>query len=214
MVETRSWVPATSSTVIRTVSPVAPVDRPGREPAEADLRPLQVGEDPDGAARAVRRLPHRAVDLLVVVVVAVAEVQPGDVHAGAHELRDPVRARRGRAERADDLGAPPGDVGSGRGGGAHADLRSTGGYVRGTPSPAGRRTRVRCCRGRMPGTGCRTRIIAMEEEPCRPGSRRDCGAWSAARSRGHHRERGGTVGRVAPAHASPARQASESDGRW
>ena len=48
-------------------------------------------------------LPHQPVDLLVVGVAAVAEVEPGDVHAGVDELADPLRGRGRRAEGADDL---------------------------------------------------------------------------------------------------------------
>ncbi len=77
--------------------------RAGREPAQPDLRPLQVGEDPDGVALGVRGRADHVVHPLVVFTVAVAEVQPRDVHAGLDQLADPVRGGRGRPERTDDL---------------------------------------------------------------------------------------------------------------
>ena len=40
--------------------------------------------------------PHQPVGLRVVVVGAVAHVEPGDVHAGVHELADPALAAGGR----------------------------------------------------------------------------------------------------------------------
>jgi hypothetical protein len=83
----------------------APVDEAAGEPAEPDLRSLQVGQDAHGVAFGVRGLAHHVVDALVVVPVAVAEVQPGDVHPGLNELPDPVRTRGGGTDGADDLRA-------------------------------------------------------------------------------------------------------------
>ena len=91
MVETRSAVPATSSTVMQTRLPVSQTHRAVGEPAEPDLRALQVGEDADGAADLVGGLPHQPVGALVVRVLAVAEVEPGDVHPGLDEGGDPLR---------------------------------------------------------------------------------------------------------------------------
>ena len=48
---------------------------------------------------------HQPVVALVVLVAAVAHVEPGDVHAGVDELADPLRGADGRAEGADDLGS-------------------------------------------------------------------------------------------------------------
>jgi hypothetical protein len=81
----------------------APLDRARREPPEADLGALQVGEDADRAPLGVGRVPDHVVDLLVVLARAVAEVQPRDVHACLHELPDAVRGRGGRTDGADDL---------------------------------------------------------------------------------------------------------------
>jgi hypothetical protein len=82
-----------------------PLDRSGagREAAEADLRALQVGEDADGVSLGVRGVADHVVDPLVVLAVAVAEVQPGDVHARLDELAYPVGGGGGRTQRADDL---------------------------------------------------------------------------------------------------------------
>ena len=72
----------------------APLDLRVGEPAEADLRALQVGEDADGPSGGLGGLPHQAVRALVVGVAAVAEVQPGDVHTGVDEPPDAVRRLR------------------------------------------------------------------------------------------------------------------------
>jgi hypothetical protein len=82
-----------------------PDDRPGREGAEADLRTLQVDQDADPAAGLVRGLADPAVGLLVLGVRAVAEVQPGDVHARVDEAADPFVGAGSRAKGADDLRA-------------------------------------------------------------------------------------------------------------
>ena len=82
-----------------------PLHRTVREPAEPDLRPLQVREDADGAALGVGRVAHHLVHALVVVARAVAEVEPGDVHAGSDQLPDTVGRGGGRPDGADDLGA-------------------------------------------------------------------------------------------------------------
>jgi hypothetical protein len=63
-------------------------DRPVGEDAEADLRPLEVGEDADGAAGRVRARPDALVDRQVVGLGAVAHVEPGDIHAGADQRGD------------------------------------------------------------------------------------------------------------------------------
>ena len=80
-------------------------DRAAREPAESDLGALQVGEHPDRPAAVVGGLPDAAEGLLVVGMVAVAEVQPRDVHAGLDELTDPLFGSGRWAEGADDLGS-------------------------------------------------------------------------------------------------------------
>ena len=66
---------------------------PGRallEAAQPDLGALQVDEDAHPVAGLVGSLAHPAVDLLVLGVAAVAEIEPGDVHPGVHQLSDPL----------------------------------------------------------------------------------------------------------------------------
>ena len=65
-----------------------PDDRAVGERAEPDLRALQVGQDGDGPAGAVGGLPDPLVGGRVVLVGAVAEVQPGHVHPGLDEGGD------------------------------------------------------------------------------------------------------------------------------
>ena len=52
--------------------------------------------------------PDQVVVAPVVLVGAVAHVQPGDVHAGIDQLADHLRRADGRAEGAHDLGSPHG----------------------------------------------------------------------------------------------------------
>ena len=66
-------------------------DRPVGERLQPDLRALEVGEDADAVPAGVGGLADQAVGLGVVLVGAVAHVQPGDVHPGVHELADPPR---------------------------------------------------------------------------------------------------------------------------
>ena len=83
--------------------PAGQLDRAAGEPLQPDLRPLQVGQDPDAVAAGVRGLAHQAVVLGVVLVAAVAHVQPGHVHAGVHQLPDAPLPRHRGPQRADDL---------------------------------------------------------------------------------------------------------------
>src|SRR5690606_19861154 len=81
----------------------APLDRAAGERTETDLRALQVGEDADGPAGVGGRRAYELVDLLVVVVVAVAEVHAGDVHPRFDEVTDLLRRRGRGAQGAYDL---------------------------------------------------------------------------------------------------------------
>ncbi len=76
---------------------------PVGEAAEADLRPLQVDQHGDRAAGVVGGAPHLAVDALVHLVAAVAEVHPGDVDAGLDDRPDVLVARGRRPQGGDDL---------------------------------------------------------------------------------------------------------------
>ena len=84
--------PGTSRVVIVHSWPRLELDRAVGERLEPDLRALEVGEDADAVAAGVGGLAHQAVGLGVVLVGAVAHVQPGDVHPGVHELADPPLA--------------------------------------------------------------------------------------------------------------------------
>ena len=84
---------------------VGPVRGTGGEPSEADLRALQVGEDADGAPGHVGGGADALVVGFVVGVVAVAEVEPRDVHSGLDQRPDGLVSGGGRPERTDDLSA-------------------------------------------------------------------------------------------------------------
>ena len=79
---------STASTVTQTWLPVCHCDRAVDERAQADLGALQVGQHGDRAARGVGGRADQLVGALVVLVRAVAEVQPGDVHPGLDEGGD------------------------------------------------------------------------------------------------------------------------------
>src|SRR5690606_29210386 len=73
------------------------------EPAEPDLRALEVHQHGDRPARGLRRRAHVADDRLVLLGGAVTAVDPGDVHPGVDQGLDLLR-RLGRGTRgADDL---------------------------------------------------------------------------------------------------------------
>ena len=82
---------------------VRPVGLVLGEAAETDLWTLQVGEDTDGVARFVGRLADPLVVLLVIGVLAMREVEAGDVHSVLHQAEDLVLASDGGAQRAHDL---------------------------------------------------------------------------------------------------------------
>ena len=91
--------------MIRTVSPSAQNVGPVGEPAEPDLGALQIGEDADGASGRVRCGADTLVVGFVIGVVAVAEVEPRDVHSGLDQCPEDVVSRSGRTKGADDLSA-------------------------------------------------------------------------------------------------------------
>jgi len=63
-------------------------ERPVGEVAEADLRPLQVGQDADGPAGYIAPGPYPLVRRQMIGLGPVAHVEPGDVHAGADQRGD------------------------------------------------------------------------------------------------------------------------------
>ncbi len=73
------------------------------ELAETDLRALQVDEHCDGATGIGARLADVAIDLLVYVIAAVAEVHASHVDSGVHDRPDVLVARGCRAECGDDF---------------------------------------------------------------------------------------------------------------
>jgi hypothetical protein len=89
---------------------VGPVDRTFGEATEADLRTLQVGQDADRLLQRGGGFPHPRVALLVLRMLTVTEVQPGNVHAGCDQFADPLGAIDSGTQRADDLRATIHDV--------------------------------------------------------------------------------------------------------
>src|SRR5262249_35243791 len=81
------------------------LDRSGGEGAEPELRPLQVGEDADRPPGLLLERADRVDALPVVVVRAVAEVEPEHVDAGAEQGLDALRRRACGPEGRDDLRA-------------------------------------------------------------------------------------------------------------
>ena len=77
----------------------------GSETAEPDLGPLEISEHPDGATDHPGRLAHVLQVHLMIGIVAVAHVQPGDIHSGPDQFDQALRGRRGGPERADNLGS-------------------------------------------------------------------------------------------------------------
>ena len=102
---------------------------PAEQAADAELGPLQVGQDADGPPGGVGGGPHMGIGVGVLVVVAVGEVEPGDVHPGADEGGDALRRGGGRPDRADDLG-PPGGGGDRRQAGGRCPQQGLGHRLR------------------------------------------------------------------------------------
>ncbi len=80
-------------------------NRPLRERAESDLRPLQVDEDPHTATTGVASLADREVGLPMHLVAAVREVQPGDVHTGIYQGPDLLRGAGRGPQGGHDFGS-------------------------------------------------------------------------------------------------------------
>ena len=76
--------------------------------AHAQLGSLQVAEDGDGLVELGRDLPDTLDVCGMEGLVAVREVQPGDVHPSLHKLGQHAWLNTGRADGADDLGAEKG----------------------------------------------------------------------------------------------------------
>ena len=76
---------------------------PVGEPAQPDLGALQVGQDADGVSGRARGLTQKSVDLLVLLMGAMAHVEPGDVDARLHQRADALWAGAGGTYGANDL---------------------------------------------------------------------------------------------------------------
>ena len=85
--------------------PVGPIGGPGGETPEPDLRTLQVGQHTDGAPGGIRGGAHPFVGGFVIRVVAVTEIQSGDVHSGLDQRQNQLVGLGCRAKGADDLSA-------------------------------------------------------------------------------------------------------------
>src|SRR5579859_1438720 len=72
--------------------------------SDADLRPLQILQDADRAADILLQRAQGGMDLGMIVMGAMAEIQPEDVGAGQEELLQPFRRVAGGADGGDDLG--------------------------------------------------------------------------------------------------------------
>ncbi len=75
---------------MRTRSPVSQSTGTVGEPSEPDLRALQVRQDGDIAAGGLSREANLVESASVLRMVAVAEVQAGDVHARLDERPGPL----------------------------------------------------------------------------------------------------------------------------
>ena len=75
------------------------------EVADAQLRPLQVGDQRERAAAFLLNRADKARHLGVLGAHPVRVVQPGGVHARLDEPTNPISRRRRRADRRDDLRA-------------------------------------------------------------------------------------------------------------
>jgi hypothetical protein len=79
-------------------------DRAGGEGSDPELRALQVEQHADRPAHRPLHVADRLEPGSVVVVAAVAEVQPEHVGPGLEQAADRLRRRTRRPERGDDLG--------------------------------------------------------------------------------------------------------------
>ena len=78
---------------------IVPVGFPIDEAPQADLWPLQVCKDAYGATGLVGCFTNPFVVLLMIFMVAMREVHPGDVHAGFHKTKDSLFACDGWTQR-------------------------------------------------------------------------------------------------------------------
>ena len=91
MVETISSVPGTSRVVSVKSAPGSSSIEPVDEPADADLRALQVLQHGDRPAALVGLRAHGRNHGLVILRIAVREVDASDIHALIDEIADERR---------------------------------------------------------------------------------------------------------------------------
>ena len=76
------------------------------EALDADLRAAEIEQDADAAIGALRGGAHQRQAAAAVVDGAVRGIEPHDVDAGVHHLRQHLEIIGRRPDRGDDLGAP------------------------------------------------------------------------------------------------------------
>jgi hypothetical protein len=87
------------------------LDRAVGEIAEPELRALQIGENADRPSGLRFDAPDFLEQHTLLVVAAMAEIQPENVHSGLEQRAQPVAAGARRTDGRNDLGAaqaPPG----------------------------------------------------------------------------------------------------------
>ena len=89
--------------------PALELDGAVGEGLQPDLGALEVGQDAHAVTRRVRGLADQPVGLGVVLLRAVAHVEPGHVHPRVDQLADPPLARGGGSQGAHDLGSSHGN---------------------------------------------------------------------------------------------------------
>ena len=77
----------------------------GGELADADLRPLQIGHDADGAPGLVRSSAQQGDALLVIIHRAMRKIQAHHIDAGLNQAAQWCWIRRRGAEGGDDFGS-------------------------------------------------------------------------------------------------------------
>ena len=70
---------------------VSPIRRAFLKTTEANLWPLQIGENTNRTSRSIGCFTHPAVVLSVVLMLTVREIQPGNIHAGVDQPGNPLQ---------------------------------------------------------------------------------------------------------------------------
>ena len=104
---TREALPGVGLRSSRNGWPVCRNTRPPEKLPTRSFRSLHVGENADRALEAILELADQCEARGVILVRAVAEIEPEHIGAGLEQARQHLGRRAGRAKRGDDLGAPP-----------------------------------------------------------------------------------------------------------